>query len=139
MERLYSSSDSDQKSSFIFILGHLIHLIYSYSLHQKTPITIICIFCWVIRFSTLEWLSLLSSIYSSSDEKIESPRNFFVNAQPKQTYIINIREWQFVNFFSYEFMSFQCYACCCPTYWTDNFGLSKMTNKNDPMNPLKNN
>ena len=47
-----------------FILGHLIHLIYSYFLHQKTATTIICIFCRVIRFRTFDWLSLLS--FSSS-------------------------------------------------------------------------
>ena len=88
-------------------------------------------FCRVIRFSTLDWLSLLSSSnYIVVVIKSRKPTKFFVNAQPKQTYIINIREWQFVNFFCYEFVSFQRYACCSPTYWTDNFSFNKIRNKN---------
>ena len=73
----YSSSDSDQKSSFIFILGYLIHLIYSYSVHQKTRTASICF----LSSNQIQYLRLIITvvvvkIYSSSDEKNRKPTIF---------------------------------------------------------------
>ena len=115
-----------------FILGHLIHLIYSYFLHQKTATTIICIFCRVIRFRTFDWLSLLS--FSSSKYIVVVMKNrkrtkfSLMRNLSKLISSISVNDSSSI-FFCYEFMSFQRYACCSPTYWTHNASLNKTTNK----------
>jgi len=127
------------KSPILFLYrGYLIHLILT--LYFKNPTAIIC-FCRVIRFSTLEWLSSLSSIQCSIDEKIESPQNFL--SKRNLSNIANLYHqypWMTVRqFFSATNSCRFGVMLVVVAYWTDNFNSSRTTNKNDSLNSLKNN